>query len=461
VSVASHGFDRATVPLPGEIRQFDFPQVRSFDLDTGLSVRVARMPGLPVVSASLILEAGETGVPADRAGLAVLTGDALQAGTARRSGAELAEALERVGVGLAAATGWDATTVSLGCLSERLVDAVELMAEVVGEASFEKEEFTRIRQQRLATIRQRLMDPRRLADDAAAHFIFADGVAYSRSAGGTRASIGGVGREQAAEYAASHYRPAGAGLVVAGDVDPDAVARLAGPLLAHRGGEGVARPALVVEPRSRERAVHLLHRPGAVQSEIRIGHVGVARSSDDFFALSVLNTVLGGAFTSRLNLNLRERHGFTYGVRSSFGFRRHPGPFRVATAVATEVTADAVREAMSELDGIVRDGPTDAEVQAARDYIVGVFPLRLETTGQVASRIADLIVHRFPDDYYATYRDRVAAVTTADATDAGRRAIRPEEMAVVVVGDADALRRPLEALELGPVQVHDPEVLLG
>ncbi len=199
MSVASHGFDRATVPLPGEIRQFDFPQVRSFDLDTGLSVRVARMPGLPVVSASLILEAGETGVPADRAGLAVLTGDALQAGTARRSGAELAEALERVGVGLAAATGWDATTVSLGCLSERLVDAVELMAEVVGEASFEKEEFTRIRQQRLATIRQRLMDPRRLADDAAAHFIFADGVAYSRSAGGTRASIGGVGREQAAD----------------------------------------------------------------------------------------------------------------------------------------------------------------------------------------------------------------------------------------------------------------------
>ncbi len=448
------GFDRSRPPGPGGIRAFDFPEVESFELSNGLAVRVARMPGLPVASVHMVLEAGESGLAAREAGLAVLTGNALEAGTARRGGAELAEAIEGLGAGLSVSPGWDVTTVSVGCLSERLEPATELMAEVVGEPSFEADEFARFKRQRLATIEQRRMDPRSLADDAAARFIFREDVAYARPVAGTTGSVEGLTRDDAATFAQRHYGSNG-GLVVTGDVEPERVAGLAARLFGAGDRPGVERPSLAVQPRGRTREVHLVHRPGAVQSEIRIGHVGQARGSEDYFALAVLNTVLGGAFTSRLNLNLRERHGFTYGVRSRFAFRRSAGPFTVATAVATEVTAGAVREAMGELEGIVRDGPTDEEVQAARDYIVGVFPLRLETTGQVAARIAELLVHDLPDDYYSTYRARVAAVSRADAMEAGRRAIHPDEMAIVVVGDADAVRSPLEDLGLGEVRVHD------
>ncbi|HZD05038.1 MAG TPA: insulinase family protein, partial [Longimicrobiales bacterium] len=222
-------------------------------------------------------------------------------------------------------------------------------------------------------------------------------------------------------------------------------------------GDPPTRPDVDARPRSRERTVHVVHREGSVQSEIRIGHPGAPKTTPDYFPLLVANTVLGGAFTSRLNLNLREEHGFTYGVRSRFSFRRGAGPFSVSAAVGTDVTADAVREVVNELEGLVEDGPTEEETRAARDYIAGVFPLRLETTGQVAARVAELVVYGLPDDWHATYRDRVRAVEADSATEAVRRHIRPGEAQIVVVGDADAVTAPLEALGLGTVIIHEGE----
>jgi zinc protease len=175
----------------------------------------------------------------------------------------------------------------------------------------------------------------------------------------------------------------------------------------------------------------------------------------DHHALIVMNTVLGGAFTSRLNLNLRERHGFTYGVRSRFACRRSAGPFSVATAVDTAATTPAVREILHELRIMAGEGPTQAEVEAARDYVAGVFPLRLETTGQVAAHITELIVYDLPDDHHANYRDRIRGVTREDAAAAAGRHVHPDNVTVVVVGDADEVVGPLEALGVGPVTVHE------
>jgi zinc protease len=184
--------------------------------------------------------------------------------------------------------------------------------------------------------------------------------------------------------------------------------------------------------------------------------MGVSRSTPHFFPLQVFNTVLGGAFTSRLMLNLREEQGFTYGIRSRFAFRREPGPFFISTAVATEVTAPAVREAVKELEGLIADGPTQAEVEQARDFIAGVFPLRLETTGQVSARISELLVYDLPDDFFGTYRDRIREVTPQTTREAGQAVLRPEEMVVVVVGSVEGIREPLEELGLGPVEVVSP-----
>jgi predicted Zn-dependent peptidase len=445
--------DRTAPPPSAAIRPFDFPDVDRRELGGGLDLRVARLARLPVVSANLFVRAGESALGEERAGLAVLAGDALEGGTKRRSGSELAEALERLGARMGFSTGWEGTTISLSCLAERLEEAVAILAETVLQPEFPEEEVARARDQQLAQIRQRAMDPSSIAGDEASRRIFAAGVPYARPLGGSVASVEGLDRDALAAYAAAWYRPASGGLVVAGDVDVAEIETLVRDGLGGWDGSPPAREAFEVVPATTERRVWVVDRPGSVQSEIRVGHVGVERSNPDVFALSVLNTLLGGAFTSRLNLNLRERNGFTYGVRSRFALRSRPGCFQVSTAVGSEVTAPAVREILGELERLVEGGPTEEEVVAARDYIAGVFPLRLESAGQVASRIVEQVVFGLPEDYHATYRDRIRAVTVEEAAEVGRRHVRPAESQIVVVGDASTVAPALEELSVGPVEV--------
>lgn len=447
--------DRSRPPEPGPLRSFQLPAVESRSLDSGLDLRIARMRRLPAVAVNLVLTAGEAALDDGRAGLAALAGDALEGGTEERDGAELARALEGLGARLGARTGWDATTVSLSCLADRMDAAVALLAEVVRRPAFPADEVERSRDQRLAKIRQRRMDPSSLAADEAARLIYADGVPYGRPLAGTEESVAAATRDTVRGLADAYYRPRGGGLVVVGDVEPREVVERVERHFGDWAGEPPTRPDVDARPRTRDRTVHVVHREGSVQSEIRVGHPGAPKSTPDYFPLVVANTVLGGAFTSRLNLNLREEHGFTYGVRSRFAFRRGSGPFTVSAAVGTDVTADAVREVMAELDGLVEDGPTEEEARAARDYIAGVFPLRMETTGQVAARLAELVVYDLPDDWHARYRERVRAVDREVATEAVRRHVRPREAQIVVVADADAVAAPLESLGLGPVQIHE------
>jgi zinc protease len=218
-------------------------------------------------------------------------------------------------------------------------------------------------------------------------------------------------------------------------------------------GAPASRADFTAEPATRERRVRIVHRPGAVQSEIRVGHVGAPRSTPDYYPLSIANMVLGGMFTSRLNLNLREENGFTYGVRSRFTFRSQAGPFQVSTAAGNDVTAPAVREIMHELGRMAQQGPTDEEVAAARDYAAGVFGLQLETAGQIATRVSQLVVFGLPDDHFDRYRDEVRSVTTAEAAAAAARHIRPDEAQIVVVGDADVIGDPIRELGLGAVEI--------
>jgi zinc protease len=448
--------DRTRAPEPAPLRDFSFPEVQRRDLPGGLDLRVARMSRLPVVSAVLFLRAGEAALDESRAGLACLTGDALEGGTRKRSGSELSESLERVGARMGVATGWEGTSVSLSCLAGRFEEALALLAESVRDPAFPEAEVERARSQTLAGIRQRAMDPASVASDVAARMIFAPGVPYARPVAGTVASVERFGRDHLRGYAGASFLPGDGGFVVVGDVDAGEVTDVISRHFADWSGSPPGGGDFDVEPSSRERTIHVVDRPGSVQSEIRVGHVGVARSDPDVFPLTVLNTVLGGAFTSRLNLNLRERNGFTYGVRSRFALRSRPGTFEVRTAVGTEVTAAAVREIVTELEGLVDGGPTATEVEAARDYIAGTFPLRQETAGQVAGRISELVVYRLEDDYHDTYRDRIRAVQVEEAHAAGRRHVRPEEAQVVIVGDATAVVPALERLELGPVKVVTP-----
>jgi zinc protease len=399
------------------------------------------------------MRAGEAALPIERSGLAVLSADALDGGTRKRSGTELAEALERIGARFGSTAGWEGTSVTLYCLADRLAEALPLLAEAVLEPSFPEDEVARAKEQHLAGLRQRHMDPSSLASDAARERYFAAGIPYARPDDGTVDSIAAVTRDDLSGYAQANYRPVGGGLIVVGDVDPAEVADLAERCFPGWQGSPATSADFQVAPSTREARVLVVDRPGSVQSEIRVGHVGTDRLTPDYLPLSVANMVLGGTFTSRLNLNLRERNGFTYGVRSRFSFRSRPGPFEVSTAVGNEVTADAVRETLAELRLMAEAGPSDAEVASARDFAAGIFGLQLETIGQIASRVSHLVVYGLPNGYYREYRDRMRAVTTESAVEAARRHFRPDEVQVVVVGDADIVAPPLEALGAGTLEV--------
>ena len=441
----------STPPGPGPAAPFAVPEVHAARLDSGLEVRVARRTAVPMVTALLVMDAGESTVAGEQAGLAVLTGKALHGGTARRSALELACALEDMGTHLGTSIGWDSTVVSLTAAADRFSRALRLLSEVVTTPGYPQDEVERIRAQQLGGIRQRRMYPAQLAAAAAAHFFFRRDATYGRPMTGTEATVGGLERGHLRNLASSRYRPRGAALVVAGDISTAEAMDLSAECFGGWSGRA-AHVEATAGARFGERRIVIVHRPGAVQSELRIGHASVPRATPDFFPVVVLNAVLGGTFTSRLNLNLREDKGFTYGVGSRFLLRRGGGMFRVAAAVATEVTAAAVREVLAETEALVADGPTPAEVRGARDYLAGIFPLRMETTAQIATGIARVFVHGLPADYHARYRARVRAVEVADVARAARRRLHPDALTVVVVGDADRVAPELEAL--GPVEVH-------
>ncbi len=441
-------------PVPGEPRPFDFPDTVRTTLANGLRVIVTPMPGRELVAASLALRAGAADEPDAVGGATVLAARGLTEGTEVRDAIALTEAAERLGASIHAEAGWDATSAGLDVPASRLAPALDLLAEVVRRPSFPEGEIERLRDERLTDLLQARSDPRRRADEAYVSSIYAPSSPYHRPAGGAAATVETLTPAELRVVHTSTYVPSRAALVVAGDVDPDEVVRIAESLFGAWSGPDESVPDPIDDTSAvTSRFVRVVHRSGAVQSEIRIGHPGLRRLNPDYHAVAVMGAILGGLFNSRLNMNLREEKGYTYGASAGFDLRRARGPFTARAAVNTEVTVPALHEFLAELDRIREAPVTDAELKAARDYLVGVFPLRFETPGPVAGSLAGLFVHRLPDDELDRYRGSIEAVTAADVLRVAREHIRPEAAAVVLVGDHDAFGEALQAAAIGPVEV--------
>jgi zinc protease len=452
--------DRAAPPAPGPQRPFHFPPVHRHTLGNGLQVMVAEAHGLPVVTLELVIPGGGLAEPEERAGLASFTAGLLESGAGARTGAEVAEAVDALGLALETGVSWDAALAGITSLRTRMEPGFELLADLVRAPAFPRGEVDRIRDERLSGLSQRRADPGSLADELILRYVYADGVPYGRRLGGVAETLSTLTRSDAAEFHAERYRPAGACLCAAGDVTLDEVVALAERHL--DGWEG-APPAVAVAdapPRHDATTLIVADRPGAVQSEVRVAHPGMARGADDFIAALVLNAVLGGSFASRLNLSLRERLGYTYGVHSQFSARRREGMFSISSAIQSEGTGHAVSEMLREMRELRAEPVGAEELDAARSYLAGTFPLGLQTTDGVASRLTMLAVHGFPDDYWDTYRERILAVTTADVQRTASARLHPDRAVILVVGDAAALRPQLEALDAGPVRVVDPAEVL-
>jgi len=449
------GFVVAERPTPGQPRPYEFPAITRTQLDNGLTVLVADLPGRPLVSATVVLPVGAVDEPAEEGGAAVLAARALTEGTERFDAVGLTEATERLGASLHADAGWDATSVSVDVPTTRLRAALDLLAEVLLRPTFPSDEVDRLRDERLNDLLQAQADPRRRADEAFIDTIYAPGSPYHRPSGGTRETVERLDAGVLRRAYARSVDPSRATLVVGGDLGGQDVAAMADELF-----DGWTAPAsprgggrIVDAAATKDRQIRVVHRAGSVQTEIRIGHPGLPRRVPDFHAVSVMGAILGGLFNSRLNMQLREAKGYTYGASAGFDMRRGAGPFSARAAVNTEVTVPAVLDTLAELERM-RDAPVDlAELTAARDYLVGVFPLRFETPGAVVGALAGLAIHGLEVDELIDYRSRIEAVDVDAVAAAAREHLQVDRAAIVLVGDADAFGAALEAAELGAVVI--------
>lgn len=449
------GPDRTSPPPPGELRHFRFPPFLRRTLPGGLTVYASRLAGVPLISLGLDARAGGCFDPLDRPGLATFTASLIDEGTKRHSSQEIAVLMERLGGYLYSAADWDSGFVGLAMLARHLDAGLDLLAEIALAPTFPGEEIERIRQQRLTELLRRSYDPASQADDRLSEVIYA-GTPYAAPLSGREESIKALDREAVVSFYERYYPLAGSTVIAVGDLDPEDVIRRIESALPPRPGQEPSPPIPEIRPAPLEGvSIHIIDRPGAAQTELRLGHTGVPRPHPDWFVLNVLNMILGGKFTSRINLNLRERHGYTYGVTSRFVGRLGPGPFLVEAAVATESAGAAAGEVLGELRRIREDLVEPAELAETVSYMGGVYPYTLQTVGDLAKRLEIMAVFGLPDDYYDTYLDRLAAVTREDLLAGAREHLHPDRIAIVAVGPADTLLPQFGGM--GTVKVHRRE----
>lgn len=443
--------DRSTPPEPAAQRPFSMPGFDRLVLAGGLEVRLSVQRRLPLVHLELLIPAGAACDPPERRGLATMAASLMDEGTAHRTSMEIAAAAERLGGWVGSGADWDATEVSTGLQARHLQAGLELVAEIATAPTFPTEELERLRALRLAEHRRRAAQPAVLAANELARTLYGDGV-YGTPTIGTEATTRALTREDVMDFHRHRHLPAGSTLLAVGDIDPDSFGPAVDEALGTWTSSQAPSPAPQASPASLEEVtVRIVDRPEAAQTELRLGQPGVPRRHPDFPVLQVMNSLLGGKFTSRINLNLRERHGYTYGAYSRFATRRGPGPFVVSAAVANDVAGRAAWEVLSELHRIRDEEVGDAELTETRSYLEGVFPYTLQGLDGFAARLRSLAIHQLPDDHFATFLDRIRSTTAAEVREAARRHLDPERVAVVAAGPAKELVPQLEPL--GPVEI--------
>lgn len=450
--------DRTAPPPPGEIRPFRFPSFLRTRLPNGLAVSAARLPDVPLVSMEVVSPGGGHFDPEGQEGIAALTAALLDEGTARRSALEIAAAAERLGGYVTTGADWDVGFLATGLLAGYRAAGLDLLAEILFSPTFPEAELERLRRQRHTEILRRRQDPSALADDRFSREVY-KGTVYAHPLIGEEESLERLDPDTLRAFYQRHYGLAGSALIAVGDFDPEDLLREAEAAFSADGPAALSslipRQPEIRPPAPQGISVHIVDRPGAAQTELRVGHVGVSRTHPDYIPLIVLNTLLGGKFTSRINMNLRERHGYTYGATSRFVARMGPGPFLVNAAVATESAGAAAREVLHELRVIREDLVAPEELTETQSYMRGVFPYTVQTIGDLAKRLETLTLFDFPDDYYMRYLERIAEVTREEILEMARRHLDPARAVVVAVGPAEVLEPQLEGV--GPVTVWSPE----
>ena len=453
--------DRSKPPALGPVRTLKLPPVQKLTLSNGLPVVLVEQHEVPVVQVSVVARAGAGADPRDKPGLASVTADMLDEGAGSRTALQIADELDFLGANLQAGAGWDSTSVGLHVPIKRFSAALPIFADVALQPTFPDSELERVRKDRLTELLQLRDEPRAIASVAFANALYGRSHRYGTAAIGTESSVRAFRRADLAQFHARTFTPANSAIVVVGDVTAASIQpELEKAFGGWKAPAGSAPEAVPAATQVASRGIWIVDKPGSAQSEIRIGRIGPPRSTKDYYALSVMNTILGGSFTSRLMQNLREKHGYAYGARSGFDYRLSTGPFVAAAAVQTDKTGPALTEFFNELEAI-RKTVTEAEVSKAKNYVALSFPSDVETTGDIAARLAEQFIYDLPNDWLDSYVSRIGAVTLADVRRVATEYIDPAKVAVVVVGDRSKIEADVKALNLGPIKVQSVEELFG
>src|SRR6266545_861558 len=430
--LAQQPADRSKPPAVGPAPSLKLPAIEKRTLSNGLQVWVMGVHKVPTVHLELAIRTGVAADPAGKFGLASLTADMLDEGAGSQNALEISDAIDFLGAALSTRGSVDATYVDLHVPISRLGD------------------------ERLASLLEMEDDPEELVQVAFPRLVFGPQHRYGTPVLGTAASLKSFTVADLKAFHASQFNPANAMLVVAGDVTAAKVVPMLERTLGAWKSPGAAKTAAVAPaPQLTARRVYVVDKPGAAQSQVRVGWIGVPRSTPDYFALRVLNTILGEAFTSRLNNNLREVHGYAYGASSRFDMRLSAGAFYASAGVQTDKTAEAVKEFFNELTRIHETVPA-GEVEKAKNYLALLVPRSFETSRGTADALAQAWIYDLPADYYTTYADRVRAVTAADLKRVADKYIQPDKFAVVIVGDGKTIEAGVKTLNLGPLTVVEP-----
>ncbi|HEX9487588.1 MAG TPA: pitrilysin family protein [Gemmatimonadales bacterium] len=454
--LSSQVVDRSKPPELAPPPALKLPAVQTTVLPNGLTLAVVEMHKVPVVDVQLLIDAGAARDPSVAPGLATFTATMLQQGAGARSALDVADEAAFLGAQLGTAASFDGASASIHVPKRRLEAALDLLADVVLRPAFADSEIARQRELRGAQLVQQRDEPVSVANIAFPAIVYGREHPYGHPLNGTDSATARLARESVAEFYRTYYRPNGARILVVGDVTlAQARQLIAARFGGWERGDVPAFPSPAAAPPTAARTVYLIDKPGAAQSVVRIGHLGPVRTTPDWFALEVLNTILGGAFTSRLNQNLRETRGYTYGAFSQFVPRRLSGAFVALASVVTAKTDSSLIEFLKELRRIRDETVAPAELAKAKAYLTLGLPGDFETTGGAAARFRELLSLGLPLDYYDRYVDRINAVTAADVQRVARQYIAPDRFDIVVVGDKAKIEAGIKALNEGPIVYRD------
>ena len=446
--------DRSKPPELGPPPRVSLPPIVTRQLTNGLKLIIVEQHELPLADFVLIVGSGGTADPTGKTGVANLTASMLREGTTTRKSLDIADQTSFLGISLFPQASWESSTLSLHTPTAQLDSALALFADVALHPSFPANEFERIKKTRLTELLQLRDQGPAIANLVFPAILYGSAHPYGLPLIGTEATVTPLTTADLQSYYQANFKPNNATLIIVGDVNPSQIEQKINSLFGGWQRGDVPQLTYGEPPKSSVTTIYLVDKPGAAQSTFRIGAVGVPRSTKDYFALTVMNTILGGSFTSRLNQNLREARGYTYGAASRFDMRRAAGPFTASAEIVSAKSDSALLEFMKELNGIRQSVPAD-ELSRAKRYLQLQLPGNFETTQQIAAALVPVALYGLPLDYYNNYVQNIEAITQADVARVAQQYINPASLAIVIVGDRKTIEQALKSTNVGPISIRD------